>query len=186
MKPATILAILLAASSVMFSADRKVVIESDARESDGLFHQITLTVPVLSEGSTLQYQWDTNLNLQLPYMRVTNSWSWSYVTNVEPWSLTITNPSSVSVVWEPFNLQVNVQTNIVTEWKTVREENCIIPAALSIHCTDDLYQVGFLITNRVLRVITEGKTNEVILKQLGRDIWPSQQRIEQIPARYRP
>lgn len=80
---------------------------------------------------------------------------------------------------------VELSTNVVTEWTTVREVDCKIPAQYAVYCTDSIYQVGLLITNKVVNVIANGKTNSVVIAEIGRDEWPSQKRVQQVPARHR-
>jgi len=88
---------------------------------------------------------------------------------------------------------LNLITNVTTEWITVQD--CrpspkpfriddltnAFTVNLAILRFDIVKQVGVNITNRVLQIFYEGKTNEVILSELGRDEWPSQKRTLSIP-----
>jgi hypothetical protein len=74
-----------------------------------------------------------------------------------------------------------IYSQLVTNWVTVKEDNCTTPAEFSVLCYDTLYQVGNVITNQVCAI--NGQV--VFLKELGRDTWPSQQRAKHVIARFR-
>lgn len=59
-------------------------------------------------------------------------------------------------------------TNVTTLWLALEE----LPHAQG----KVVKQIGVLVTNRVLTVIHDGQTNELVLRSLGREEWPSQHR----------
>ena len=105
-------------------------------------------------------------------------------TNAPAEQYEIINASSswTNATWRVDNntpmLDLTISTNLSINWLPPFDEK---PLGENVSAK----QVGALQTNRVLTVIHDGTTNLVLLKILGKEEWPSQTRVVQVPARYR-
>lgn len=64
--------------------------------------------------------------------------------------------------------EMELSTNVTTQWLTIEQEEG--------QTHNRVKQIGVLVTNQVLMVTHDGATNEMVLKMLGREEWPSQKR----------
>lgn len=74
-------------------------------------------------------------------------------------------------------LQFTISTNAVTNWVIIEKFLKGVPAALGATQFDASRQMGTIQSNLVLTVTHEKRTNQLILKTIGREEYPSQKRI---------
>ncbi len=111
------------------------------------------------------------------------SWSCydSTFTNVIS-SVEITGPSleagPTNVTWQVGDTSVNLQirTNVLTTWTLVRDIRPPDVGTFAVMTYGRREEVGTRITNRVLLVIQESVINVHVLRELGRDAWPTRKR----------